>query len=249
MPPSHRQPSAPLSAQPQVLSVIIPAYNEEATIEDVLNMVTAVQLPVGLEIVVVDDGSSDETAAIAERWARDLAANGNVTARVISKSNGGKGSAVRAGIDCSTGDYVIIQDADMEYDAADYNVLLEPLLAGEADVCYGSRIAGPDGPGALKFYLGGRLVTLVTNLLYGSRLTDEPTCYKLFRGDLIRSIPLTSTGFEFCPEITAKVLRRGISIAEVPIHYRPRSISEGKKIRSRDGVLACWELLKWRLRS
>jgi glycosyltransferase involved in cell wall biosynthesis len=168
--------------------------------------------------------------------------------KVITKDNGGKGTAVRRGIDESTGEYVIIQDADLEYEPADYPGLLEPMLRGEADVVYGSRILGPDKGGAPMFYLGGRVVTLATNLLYFCWITDEPTCYKLFRGDLIRSIPLECKGFEFCPEVTAKVLKRGHRIVDVPIRYHPRSVAEGKKIRAKDGLIALWELLKWRFR-
>ena len=212
-----------------------------------MDKVAAVELALHMELIIVDDGSKDGTADIARAWASRHESE-RLSVRVISKENGGKGTAVREGIEQSTGDYVIIQDADLEYDPNDYPKLLEPILAGDAEVVYGSRITGPDKPGSLKFYLGGRLVTIATNLLYGTHLTDEPTCYKLFRGDLIRSIPLTCTGFEFCPEVTAKVIKRGLRIAEVPIRYFPRSIEEGKKIRSWDGVLAIWELLKWRFR-
>lgn len=229
----------------ETLSVVIPAYNESPTLESVLDKVAAVKFALNMEIIVVDDGSKDGTADIARAWASRNESD-RISVRVISKENGGKGTAVRRGIDESTGEYVIIQDADLEYDPNDYVKLLEPILAGEAEVVYGSRITGPDKPGSLKFYLGGRLVTIATNLLYGSHITDEPTCYKLFRGELIRNMPLTCTGFEFCPEVTAKVLKRGLRIAEVPIRYFPRSIEEGKKIRSWDGVLAIWELLKWR---
>jgi len=232
----------------ETISVVIPAYNEEPTLATVLDKVAAVKMSLNMELLIVDDGSKDRTAEVAREWAARNA-GGRISVNVISKENGGKGTAVRRGIEESTGEYVIIQDADLEYDPNDYPKLLEPILAGEAEVVYGSRITGPDKPGSLKFYLGGRLVTLATNLLYWSHLTDEPTCYKLFRGDLIRGMPLECTGFEFCPEVTAKVLKRGLRIAEVPIRYFPRSIEEGKKIRSWDGVLALWELLKWRFRS
>jgi dolichol-phosphate mannosyltransferase len=237
-----------IAVSAETLSVVIPAYNEEPTLAAVLNKVSGVKLSLNMEIIIVDDGSKDRTADVAREWAASNACD-RISVKIICKKNGGKGTAVRRGIEESTGDYVIIQDADLEYDPNDYPKLLEPILAGDADVVYGSRITGPDKPGSLKFYFGGRLVTIATNLLYWARLTDEPTCYKLFRGDLIRSIPLTCTGFEFCPEVTAKILKRGLRIAEVPIRYFPRSIAEGKKIRSWDGVLALYELLKWRFKS
>ncbi|MBV6516164.1 MAG: Dodecaprenyl-phosphate galacturonate synthase [Planctomycetes bacterium] len=233
------------AARQETLSVVVPAYNEGKTITQILDRVAALRLGLHIELIVVDDGSKDDTADVVRAWAQK--AHEGLTVRVISKPNGGKGSAVRKGIEVSTGDYVIIQDADLEYDPEDYARLLEPMLAGEADVVYGSRVHGPDKRGQAKFFYGGRLVTAVTNLLYGSHLSDEPTCYKLFRGPLLRSIPLTCTGFEFCPEVTAKVLRAGKRIAEVPIRYHPRSIEEGKKIRAMDGFWALWELLKWRL--
>ncbi|MCA8913756.1 MAG: glycosyltransferase family 2 protein, partial [Planctomycetes bacterium] len=220
----------------------------EATLESVLDKVAEVPLKLNMELLIVDDGSKDRTAEIAKAWA-DRNSDERISVKVITKENGGKGTAVRRGIDESTGEYLIIQDADLEYDPNDYIKLLEPMLAGEAEVVYGSRITGPDKPGSLKFYLGGKLVTLATNIIYWAHITDEPTCYKLFKGDLIRGIPLTCTGFEFCPEVTAKVLKRGLRIAEVPIRYFPRSIEEGKKIRSWDGVLAIWELLKWRFKN
>jgi len=229
----------------ETLSVVIPAYNEAPTLESVLDKVAAVKFALNMELIIVDDGSKDDTANIARAWAARNESD-RISVKVISKENGGKGTAVRRGIDESTGEYVIIQDADLEYDPNDYPKLLEPILAGDAEVVYGSRNTGPDKPASLKFYFGGRLVTIATNLLYGTHITDEPTCYKLFKGDLIRGIPLTCTGFEFCPEVTAKVIKRGLRIAEVPIRYYPRSIEEGKKIRSWDGVLAIWELLKWR---
>jgi len=229
------------------LSVIMPAYNEAATISRILDRVADVRINVRIELIVVDDGSTDGTGDAVADWLRQRADAPDT--RVIRKDNGGKGSAVRAGINASTGDWVIIQDADLEYDPGDYAELLVPVIAGETDVVYGSRILGPDKPGARLFYLGGRLVTLATNLLYFCNLTDEPTCYKLFRGELIRDIHLTCTGFEFCPEVTAKVLKRGHRIVEVPIRYFPRSVKEGKKIRARDGILAILELLKWRFRA
>lgn len=230
-----------------LLSVIIPAYNEAATIEQILDKVASVEINVGLEIIVVDDGSSDGTGDIVQRWIAGR--NGRVSCRLIRQENGGKGTAVRRGISESTGDWVIIQDADLEYEPNDYPALLTPIVAGDADVVYGSRILGPDARGGLLFYLGGRAVTLAANVLYGASLTDEPTCYKLFKGELIRGMHLECRGFEFCPEVTAKVLKRGHRIVEVPIHYYPRGVAEGKKIRAKDGLRALWELMRWRLRT
>jgi dolichol-phosphate mannosyltransferase len=237
-----------MSAGPQTLSIIIPAYNEAATIHKILDLVAAVPLELNKEIIVVDDGSKDDTSKAVDAWAAGHTGNAALSVKVITKENGGKGTAVRRGIDESTGEYVIIQDADLEYEPTDYPALLAPMLRGEADVVYGSRILGPDRGGTLMFYLGGRVVTLATNLLYFCWITDEPTCYKLFRGDLIRSIPLECKGFEFCPEVTAKVLKRGHRIVDVPIRYHPRSVAEGKKIRAKDGFIALWELLKWRFK-
>jgi len=237
-----------VAVKTQTLSVVIPAYNEARTIHKILDLVIAVRLGLNKEIIVVDDGSKDDTAQAVTSWAQAHTDDPGISVKVITKENGGKGTAVRRGIDESTGEFVIIQDADLEYEPADYPKLLEPMLKGEADVVYGSRILGPDRGGTLMFYLGGRVVTLATNLLYFCWITDEPTCYKLFRGDLIRSIPLVCKGFEFCPEVTAKVLKRGHRIVDVPIRYHPRSIEEGKKIRAKDGLIALWELLKWRFK-
>jgi dolichol-phosphate mannosyltransferase len=234
-----------MSIEGRTLSIVVPAFNEAATIRELLERVAAVPLKLRREILIVDDGSSDDTAALAEAWTASRNGPG-LSARVLRKENGGKGSAVRAGISASTGDYLIIQDADLEYDPNDYADLLAPLVAGEADVVYGSRVLGPDRRGPLWFYLGGRIITLWANLLYGARLTDEPTCYKLFRGDFIRALPLECRGFEFCPEVTAKVLKQGLHIVEVPIRYRPRSVAQGKKIRAGDGLRALYELLRWR---
>ncbi|MCC6465186.1 MAG: glycosyltransferase family 2 protein [Planctomycetes bacterium] len=247
------QPDPAVQAEPaqpkaQVLSVVIPAYNEAPTIHKILDLVVAVPLALHKEIIVVDDGSRDGTGDAVTRWALTHKDTPGLAVRVITKQNGGKGTAVRKGIEVSTGDFVLIQDADLEYEPNDYPKLLEPLLKGETDVVYGSRTLGPDKPGTPMFYWGGRVVTWWTNLLYLTWITDEPTCYKVFRGDLIRSIPLECTGFEFCPEVTAKVLKLGHKIVDVPIRYHPRSIEEGKKIRAKDGFIALWELFRWRFK-
>ncbi|MHC4841869.1 MAG: glycosyltransferase family 2 protein [Planctomycetota bacterium] len=233
--------------QTETLSVVIPAYNEGPTIEQILDKVVAVDIGMKMELIVVDDGSSDNTGEVFTKWADRQTAE-HVTSRLISKDNGGKGTAVVKGIEVSTGEYLIIQDADLEYDPEDYIAILKVFDDKNADVVYGSRITGPDKGGTAKFYWGGRVVTMFTNFLYWAGITDEPTCYKAFKGELIRSIPLECTGFEFCPEVTAKVIKLGYKIHEVPIRYFPRSIEEGKKIRAWDGIEALWELLKWRFK-
>ncbi len=157
---------------------------------------------------------------------------------------------MRTGIALATGDWIIIQDADLEYDPEDYNPLLQWVIENNAKVVYGSRFLKPSNKHSyLRFYLGGRLVTFVTNLLYGQHLTDEPTCYKFFDAQFLKSIPLKCQGFEFCPEVTAKVCKKGIKIHEIPINYYPRSIAEGKKINWKDGLEAIWTLLKYRFKN
>ena len=229
------------------LSVIIPCFNERSTILAILERVQQVDLSradLAREIIVVDDGSSDGTREILgslNGQFRDVRVH-------FHARNRGKGAAVRTGLADATGEIVIIQDADLEYDPADYSAVIGPILDGRAAVVYGSRNLRPNHPSYLTFYWGGRLVTWVTNFLFGSRLTDEPTCYKALRRGLAQDLGLRASGFELCPELTAKVLRRGYRIQEVPISYRPRSRQQGKKIRARDGLIAIWTLLRYRLR-
>jgi len=241
MPPDTAKIKAP---QGPLLSVVVPVYNEHDTVLPLLERVQAVDLGAwALELIVVDDGSTDGTG---ERLA---AASKDGSFQYLQlPHNRGKGAAVRTGIAAVSGDAVLIQDADLEYDPADIPALLAALEQGDTPVVYGSRILHPDNTAhsALRFYLGGRLVTLCTNLLFGSHLTDEPTGYKLFRTATIRSIPLVCERFEFCPEVTAKLLRRKIPIVEVPIRYYPRKPGEGKKIGWWDGVEAIQTLVRWR---
>ena len=191
----------------------------------------------------MDDGSTDDTAkAVRAHAARDA----RVTL-IRHERNRGKGAAVRTALDAATGDVIIIQDADLEYDPDDFPKLLAPILAGRASVVYGSRVRGRNPWSSISFLLGGMLLSLLTDLLFAARITDEPTCYKVFRRDALRRIRLRSTGFEFCPELTAKLLLAGHRIHEVPIRYAPRSIAEGKKIRWIDGAVAIWTLVFLRL--
>jgi len=233
--------------QSQKFSILIPAYNEEKTIFQLLEKVVNVQLVNGLnkEIIIIDDGSKDYTRDVVKQFINN---HPNENIRLIShKINQGKGMAIRTGINAITGDFVIIQDADLELDPMDYNPILLKLLEGKTPVVYGSRFLDRRNRHYYKsFYYGGLAVTTIANILFGLHLTDESTCYKAFKTDLLRSFPLKCKGFEFCPEVTARVARQGIRIPEVPIHYYPRSVNEGKKIRWSDGFEAIWTLIKYR---
>jgi glycosyltransferase involved in cell wall biosynthesis len=227
------------------LSVIVPVYNEADTVVQVIERVLSVELEgFEREIIVVDDGSTDGTCEILERiggqWP-DLVKIDH------HEQNRGKGAAVRTALEHVTGDIVITQDADLEYDPEDYPKLLSLFEDPTVQVVYGSRNLRNNPRSSWAFYWGGRLVSWVSNLLYGSELTDEATGYKLLRADLLRSLDLQADGFGFCPEVTGKVLRRGVKIHEVPISYQPRSLEEGKKISWRDGLQAIWTLLRHRL--
>jgi len=228
----------------QTLSVIIPLYNEERTLRTLLEKVLDVPLSIDRELVIVNDGSVDSSADIVHAF---TVAHPEARIKYLERSNGGKGAAVRDGIRASSGDYLIIQDADLEYDPADYQRCIEPLLTGECFIVYGSRIRRKGNKySALRFYLGGLAVTKFINLLFGCRLTDEPTCYKTFHGDLIRALEFENNDFAWEPEVTCKLLRLGYAIHEVPISYAPRCFAEGKKIRWYDGLKAFMTTLKWR---
>lgn len=222
------------------LSVVIAAYNEEQTLEKLVDIVLNTDsLGLKKEIIIINDGSSDNTKAIANRLA-----SRNVVVR-HNKKNLGKGASLRRGFKHSTGDIILIQDADLEYNPNEYPRLLKPIVDGKAKVVYGSRELGDKNKYShLTFYAGGRVVTYATNLLYGSEITDEPTCYKVFDRNILMAIPLRCNRFEFCPEVTAHVLKQDIKIHEVPISYKPRHLSEGKKIRPVDGLVALWTLFR-----
>jgi len=220
------------------LSVIIPAYNERGTIAEVIARVRA--SPVDKEIIVVDDASADGTAEIV------LSLAGPDLKLIRQPENQGKGAAIRRGLREASGDVVIIQDADLEYDPADYPRLIAPIAAGEADVVYGTRAPRFEGM-RWQNRLFNWIAAWLANLLFRAGITDEATCYKVFRTEVLRSIPLACRGFEFCPEVTAKLGKRHIAIREVPVRYTARSIQAGKKIRWWDGVVALWTLIKYRL--
>jgi dolichol-phosphate mannosyltransferase len=222
-----------------LLSVLIPAYNEINNIQQILAKIAEVNIL--KEVIIVDDGSTDGTRELLGTLASE-------TIKVIfHEKNQGKGMAIRTAIEHSKGDIIIVQDADLEYDPQDYYKLIPVIAEGKEKVVYGSRFLTKENRHSyFTFFLGGQVVTWITNILYGQNLTDEPTCYKVFDSKLLKSIKLDCTGFEFCPEVTAKVAMLGYKIPEIGINYYPRSITEGKKIKWTDGVEAIWVLVKYR---
>lgn len=230
-----------------LVSVLIPVYNEEETLEQVVRRVS--QLDVAKEILIVDDGSKDRSIEIAQALEEEFAEGRTIVRSLPQPQNLGKGAAVRAGINASEGDIVLIQDADLEYDPGDLPALLEPLITGHADVVYGSRFSGGQPQRAHLFlhYVGNKFLTLITRALFNTTLSDMEVGYKAFRGELIRSLHLTSNDFRIEPEMTARVLRKPeIRLYEVPISYFGRSFDEGKKITWRDGIKALRALLQFR---
>ena len=228
------------SARFSKLSVIVPVYDERNTVVEIVRRMRAVELPVDLEILIVDDGSTDGTGDVLRQLA-------DSTVRVVlHEHNKGKGAAIRTGLEKVTGDLVLIQDADLEYDPEDWPKLLNPVLRGKAQVVYGSRFTGERRNMLFLHWVGNRFLSLVTNVLYNTTLSDMETCYKLFDRTVLEGITINASRFEFEPEITAKLLRRGIRIYEVPISYTGREFEEGKKITWRDGFIALWTLVKYR---
>ncbi len=223
------------------LSILIPVFNEKATLPEILRRVQAVSLPLEKEIIIVDDGSSDGTTEIMRR------VDDPSIQRYYHTQNQGKGAAVRTALEHASGDFVLIQDADLEYDPKDYVPLLEPLLDGRADVVYGSRfLAGPHRVLMFWHYMANRFITLVANVMYDVNLTDMGTCYKAFAAAHARTLNLRSPGFGLEAEITAKVCKKRLRIYEIPISYSGRTYAEGKKITPRAALVYLWCLLRFR---
>jgi glycosyltransferase involved in cell wall biosynthesis len=224
----------------KTLTVLMPVYNEEATVKKIVTKCLGVELPVKVDLVIVDDGSTDETA-------RSLADMNDVRVHVLThQQNQGKGAALRTGLAGARGDLIVIQDADLEYDPQDWRALLQPVLEGKAHVVYGNRFDGNEQNMSGLHKYGNRFLSFVTSVLYAKKLNDMETCYKLFDRRVLESIHIVSDHFDFEPEITAKILRQGFDIVEVPISYAGREFHEGKKITWRDGIGAVKALLRFR---
>jgi glycosyltransferase involved in cell wall biosynthesis len=223
-----------------LLSVVMPVYNERTTVEEIIRRVLAV--PLRIQLIVVDDGSGDGSQEVLAGLQRELGFE-----FVQQERNQGKGAALRRGFQQARGDLVIVQDADLEYSPEEYPELIELICQGRADVVYGSRFLGRHRVFMFSHYLGNRIVTLLTNILYNTMLTDMETCYKVMRAEIVKGMTLRSNRFGIEPELTAKIFKGGFRVYEIPITYDGRGYDEGKKITWRDGMVALWVLLKYRV--
>lgn len=223
------------------VSIIIPVYNEENHIEKIIPQVQKAPVDIEKEIIIVDDGSTDKTAKILKKYQKFK----NIKI-IFQTKNKGKGSAIRRGLKETRGEIILIQDADDEYSVQDYPKILEPIIRGKAKVVYGSRFLGKISGMRLQNRLANKILTFTANILYGLKITDEATAYKVFSKDVIKSINLKCERFEFCPEVTAKIAKRGHKILEVPINYCGRTTASGKKIKLKDAFSAFWTLIKYR---
>jgi glycosyltransferase involved in cell wall biosynthesis len=228
------------------ISVILPVYNEEHTVTKVIDLVQSVKLLNGIikELIIIDDGSTDFTF---EKIMQAKTRFKNISV-IKHEQNRGKGAAVKRGIEMATGEIIIIQDADLEYDPQDFNALISPIIKGKAKVVYGSRRLNKDNKknSNFLFFIGGIFVTWLFNILYFQRISDEPTCYKVFKAEVIKNIEIKGAGFNWEPEVSAKIAKKRIKFFEVPIKYTPRSKKQGKKINWKDGIEAAWTLFKYR---
>lgn len=234
------------------LSVLIPAYNEQETIIELLDKVKRADIPLEKEILVIDNHSKDDTHKLVAGW---IAAHPGASVRLLVEKTPGKGAAVRTGIKAAKGEVVVIQDADLEYDPADYSALLRPILEGTTMAVYGNRLGFKDnGSAHFSFYAGGRAMTMIGAVLFGQNVRDINTCYKMWVAELTRGIDFQENGFAFdfaeiTPYLIQSLKKRKMEILTVPIHYTPRTIAQGKKVRWKDGAYGVWAMLKYRIKN
>ena len=227
----------------KLISFVVPMYNEAKTIMPILNKLLALDIGYKKEIVIVDDGSIDDSVKIV----RGILKKFPEIRLIVHKENSGKGAALQTGFRNIKGDIVAIQDADLEYNVEDFRKLIKPIINGETKAVYGSRFLKKNNKGNKMFYFGNRFLSLITSVLYFSRVTDMETCYKVFDRSVVEKLNIESRGFDVEPEITSKILKKGYKIVELPIDYFPRTVNDGKKIRINDGFRALWTLVKYRL--
>lgn len=230
------------------ISVIVPVYNEEKTISKILDRLLNVNLGLKKEIIIVNDGSRDNSRKIVEKYLKKQDKVSRANFKFFNKENGGKGSAIKAGIKIATGKIITVQDADLEYNPEDYKKLIRPIIEGKEQVVYGSRFLSAHRPLYKIYFFGNKFLTLITKWLYNTKITDMETCYKVFKREVIKGIDIKANHFDFEPEITARILKKRINIKEIPISYNPRSIEEGKKINWKDGLQAIWTLIYWKFK-
>ena len=230
------------------ISIILPVYNEEKTIYKILDKLKKINLGIKKEIIIINDGSEDNSKNIIERHIKKQKKNNNIEYEFKTKENAGKGSAIKEGIKLATGGIITIQDADLEYNPEDYKKLIKPIMQNKAKVVYGSRFLKEHKPMYKIYFLGNKFLSVLTKILYNSKITDMETCYKVFKAEIIKNMHIKANKFDFEPEITARILKQGIKIKEIPISYNPRSIEEGKKINWKDGLIAIWTLIYWKFK-